>query len=77
MDFPYYLRGDKDFKKAVHAMAMAMATTWIIWKHRNEVLFDKTTPLVNVVLCEILASVNVWLMTRTDYHLVVSQYILI
>ncbi|KAK1434005.1 hypothetical protein QVD17_10923 [Tagetes erecta] len=63
MAIPYSLRGDTDFKKAVHVLFMA--TTWCVWKHRNHVLFNKITPSVTGVLGDILASVTVWMSTRS------------
>lgn len=56
--------GDKELKKVVRVLFMV--NTWYIWKHRNQVLFKKTTPSVTgVLLDDVLALATVWLSTRS------------
>lgn len=63
MDIPYTLRGDAEFKKGIHVLFMA--SMWCIWKHRNQILFDKIAPSVNGILCEILVLTALWLKARS------------
>lgn len=66
MDIPHVLRGDENFKKAVHAVFMV--TTWAIWKHRNAIFFEGQAPSSKRVLCEIKVTTSLWLNVRSRYR---------
>lgn len=55
---PYFLRGDEDFKKAMHAVNLE--TTWSLWKHRYSIIFEREHPSSMKVVCEVMALASLW-----------------
>ncbi|KAK1414555.1 hypothetical protein QVD17_30301 [Tagetes erecta] len=52
--------------EAVHAAFMA--TTWALWKHRNDIVFEGAQPLALKVICDVRVTTSLWLTTRSSHR---------
>jgi hypothetical protein len=48
----------KEFKKGVSSLIILVA--WMIWKHRNSCVFEGLSPLVNIIMRNLMDEHNLW-----------------
>ncbi|KAL8217461.1 hypothetical protein R6Q57_020834, partial [Mikania cordata] len=59
-------KGDNTKKHLIHAVIII--GVWCIWKTRNEVIFNGSTPSIGRIVEEVKSMGFLWIKNRSKYH---------